>query len=863
MHSPSHKAGAYLRTHTGIRRGLIGLAVAGLLLSGVLIALPLVAASYVEAWLRDNGAADARIDDVDINPFAGVVTVRGLAAGDADGARLHIDEAQLDLRWWPLASRRAYVELLRLQGVQADVVAGDDGVWRVGALRLAPGPEAGGAEVAVQAAGPTWGFGSELVDLRDVRVTYQDGVFDTRIDVRELRVGSQFSWETGRTTDLVVDLAINGSPLVLRSDVTAWAAEPNLSGRLTLTDLNLEGFRRELEALAGLRDARGMVGMDLNVSGRYDDDGVLRLEVSGPFNLNDAGFMTDDVQVSHQAFRWDGTISLALPAQPQEPLVRVDGTMQLAGLAAAAAGYDARLGDLSWDGNLALSPATADDEPLSVSTTAGLMATDLTLRHAGVDGLLAGFDEARVDVLELSGPASVSLDSLRLQGVRLLAAPEAAADGASDLLTVGEMTARGVSMQASRVRVDALTVAEPVLTVVRDEAGGIERLTAALAAVGGARADAAAEAAVDVEPTPGLIFELGRLEVTGTRWLDFLDRSVAPPASFQLADLALTAEEFSTESGDPVRFDLATSRSSTRLASTGTLQVLNQPFAADLEVQVESLALPPFSPYVPGYDIFRGRLSSDSRVTLAGDALDVRNDLLIERLQISAKDDADAVLSQGMTMPVDVALNLLRDRQDRIRFELPVTGSLSNPSFGTGDIVRQAMQKAVQNAAMSYVKNALQPLGALLMVGNLAAKAARPRFVPVEFLAGESTLPAVGREYLDKLSTMLAERPGLSLTLCGVATAADREALVAEALALQEAEAVDGEEAENAAAEGAAPLPPPQISDARLLRLAALRTTSVIGYLTEQPGVSRDRLFACREAIDSDADAAPRAEVTL
>jgi hypothetical protein len=111
---------------------------------------------------------------------------------------------------------------------------------------------------------------------------------------------------------------------------------------------------------------------------------------------------------------------------------------------------------------------------------------------------------------------------------------------------------------------------------------------------------------------------------------------------------------------------------------------------------------------------------------------------------------------------------------------------------------------------------------------------------------------------------MLAERPGLSLTLCGVATAADREALVAAAVARREAEALDADvAAESAAAENAAPQPPPQISDARLLRLAALRTTSVIGYLTEHPGVSRDRLFACREAIDDDAGAAPRAEVTL
>lgn len=880
MHdSTKTSAGDYLRDHAWLRRTLIGLALTGLLLAGVVVALPLVVAAYAEAWLRDNGAESARIDDVDINPFTGVATVRGLVAGDREGARLLIDQAQIDLRWWPLASRRAYVELLRLRGVRADVVAGDDGVWHVGALRLAPTPGDGDTEVDAQTVGPAWGIGSELVDLQDVEITYQDGVFDTGIDVRELRVGSHFSWDTGRTTDVVVDLTVNGSPLVLRSDVSPWADEPNLSGRLTLSDLSLEGFRQELEALAGLRDARGTVATDLNLSGRYGEDGVLRLTVAGTFDLNEAGFITDAARVSHQTLRWDGEVSLTLPAQPDEPLLRVDGTMDLGGLAAAAADFDARLGSLSWNGDLALAAAASDDGPPNVSATAELVAEDLELRHAGVDGLLAGFDEARVDALQVSGPATASLDSLRLQGLRMLAAAADGGEAKPDLMTMGELLARGVTLEERRVRIEGLEISEPVLTLVRDETGSIERLSAALAAIGGEPEEKQDEPNGTPAAAP-LVVELTRLEINGSRWLDFLDRSVEPPASFQLAELTLTAEGISTDSDTPVRVDLVTGRASTQLAVKGTVQVLTQPLAADLDVQLEALALPPLSPYLPSYDIFRGRLSSDTQVKLEGDALDVRNDLLIERLQLSAKSDADPVLAQGMTMPLDVALNLLRDRRDRIRIELPITGSLSNPSFGTGDIVRQAMQRALQNAAMSYVKNALQPLGTLLMVGNLAAKAARPRFVPVEFLAGESALPEAGREYLDKLSTMLAERPGLSLTICGVATDADREALVARAVARQaaataaQAEATPTAEtpqgietapvAEAAAtAEETAPEPSPTISDSRLLRLAALRTTTVIGYLTEQPRVARERLFACRETIDDDDDAAPRAEITL
>ncbi len=92
-------------------------------------------------------------------------------------------------------------------------------------------------------------------------------------------------------------------------------------------------------------------------------------------------------------------------------------------------------------------------------------------------------------------------------------------------------------------------------------------------------------------------------------------------------------------------------------------------------------------------------------------------------------------------MPVDVALDLLRDSDDRISLKLPVSGSLTDPQFGTGDIIRQATQSALQNAAMSYVKSALQPLGTIMLVGNLAAKAARPRFEPVAMFLAKPRFP--------------------------------------------------------------------------------------------------------------------------
>jgi len=139
-------------------------------------------------------------------------------------------------------------------------------------------------------------------------------------------------------------------------------------------------------------------------------------------------------------------------------------------------------------------------------------------------------------------------------------------------------------------------------------------------------------------------------------------------------------------------------------------------------VTLNALELPRFSSYIPGYNIDRGRLSTESAVSLNGEMLDIQNRVVLEQLRLAGKAaEGNAILAEGMSMPLDVALDLLRDGDDRISLSLPVTGSLSDPKFDSADIIRTVMQNALQNAAMSYVTNALQPLGTLLLIGDLAS----------------------------------------------------------------------------------------------------------------------------------------------
>jgi outer membrane protein OmpA-like peptidoglycan-associated protein len=202
-------------------------------------------------------------------------------------------------------------------------------------------------------------------------------------------------------------------------------------------------------------------------------------------------------------------------------------------------------------------------------------------------------------------------------------------------------------------------------------------------------------------------------------------------------------------------------------------------------------------------------------------------------------------MAAGAAMPLDVMLDLLRDSDDRIEIEIPVTGSLESFDVGLNQVIRKATQAALQKAAVAYVKNALQPLGTILFAAKLVGKAARPRFQPVVFAAGKSSLSGDHVEYTNKIAELLKKRPSLGLTLCGVATNHDEIALApVPEISLPEAQAT------------------PAVTSEMLLALAKARADALKDGLVSL-GVDVAQLFDCRASFEPSEDDVPRVEVML
>jgi len=134
----------------------------------------------------------------------------------------------------------------------------------------------------------------------------------------------------------------------------------------------------------------------------------------------------------------------------------------------------------------------------------------------------------------------------------------------------------------------------------------------------------------------------------------------------------------------------------------------------DAYVSVKNLALKHFSPYslhYTGYPISSGTMAFASENKINKFNLDSKNTIDIYNIDVGDKDDN---IDPEYMVPMKVGLYILKDKDDKIQFDVPVQGNLQDPEFSYIKIV----WKTIMNL---LIKVALSPLK---IVGNVAATGA-------------------------------------------------------------------------------------------------------------------------------------------
>jgi flagellar motor protein MotB len=829
------------------------------LLLGVIIltTLPFGLSYAVNNWLRQNGGEQVTIRDVDFNLFTGRASIEDLRLSSGQRELMAIPRLDLDLDWLPLFSRQVVVRSVLIHGVALEVEQAADGSLRIGGINLA---DDGTTEDTKS--GNTWHLGVDALVITDTSVNYRTPKLqlDTRLD--DLRLSAIKTW-VDQPASVTLRGSINGAPINFEGELPPLSRGAGYRGHISIDGLDLAGFA----GIAGefVNDLEGRLDVSSKVDILQPQDAPLVLSQSGTVAVSALSFTEPDTRVALGRLAWDGEIGL----DGGESLnVNATGNVQGAGMNLDIGGRQLAVGEVNWAGRLEL--ASTDTVQLTCSVKGS--ATRLEFDIQGSAARLAQIDAVNIDNFVLHESGDIDITALTVDAIAL--AKMADGEEAGAIVSIGGLALDSARLAGGDVALGRLSVSDLVADLQRDSDGQwrmvqvIDSLQSPQEPVEPGSTETTAEA-------QGPAISIDAITITGDSAVSMNDASVQPAFTTRLAISAAEIgriDSAAPAADTPLTLAARTGKHS-KIEIKGTLRPFAERLTLDLDSHLEGIALTEVSPYTIstlGYALKSGHLDADSAIGVDQGKLDIGNKLTIRGLEVSAVENASREkLDQQMAVPLDTALNMLRDKHDTIKLDLPVSGDIDSPDFDISDAVNTAVSKALKKGARTYLLLALQPYGALISVAQIAGEAASSvRLDPVVFAAGGKDVPADTHDYLEKVAGILTDRPELNIKICGHAGEQDRLAIGGPVGAPPTAggrlpDTVLEPGLAQSPQAGATPPPAAVVTDAQLLELAEQRAVAVTDFLVTRYGVTASRLVTCQPSIDSKAEAQGRVDLLI
>ena len=183
--------------------------------------------------------------------------------------------------------------------------------------------------------------------------------------------------------------------------------------------------------------------------------------------------------------------------------------------------------------------------------------------------------------------------------------------------------------------------------------------------------------------------------------LDLLDRSIKPSFFTSIAEVNGKIEQLSSSHDQPARVKLtAKANGHAPIEISGKLHPFTGDLFADLQVKMSNVNLSRLTPYANkyvGYQISKGKLDIQLHYLVDRGKLTAANRLFLDRFTFGSRVESP----DATTLPVKLAVALLRNRQGEIDLNLPVEGDLDDPQFSLGDVIVKVVVNLITKAVTS------------------------------------------------------------------------------------------------------------------------------------------------------------------
>ena len=626
-------------------------------------------------------------------------------------------------------------------------------------------------------------------------------------------------------------------------------------------------------------------GSGLNWNGKFEfasQQQKVDTKLDGELKLAKLEVATADALLTEEDLEWDGSIQIFLPETVEAQRFITDGKLESRRQTIALVRENLSLANenLAWKGRF---NCGLQDFSAGLAAEGDFSLTELAI--TATNKKLRLLRSKAVSLKSIKGDADTqfSVATAKISGLDLVGQPDAPTE--SSLFSAAEVEVNTIKLERRKqVSIESARIVA-AKGILHHQSDGrwlfIEDLTTFLADSGtGAPKPLQKKTAAKTQPhgkekEVEFGIRLGSLEIVGDSVVRFEDETVSPTfrTDLRLKKASLTGiDSFKPEQSSPFSLE-ASSRKYTQLKLQGSVQPFGERVSMDLKGKIKAAEMPPLSPYAVkaiGYNLSSGTMDADIDLKIIVGKMEGKGDLIFYNPVVKAVDPEKLKNEKGKFIPLQSALEVLRDKNNDVRLKMPVSGDVTNPKFSISDAINQALIKGLTMATLSYMKYMLGPYGMAIGIVELGAKVGAKaltgiRLNPVDFQPGVSDPDPANMEYLDKVAAILKQKQDVRLRLCGWATESDR---MGRSEATPESTAPSGskvpviksEDGGQSDAQKASRLP---LTDGAMLQLAEQRADLLKDIVVSRHGIKDERIFICQPQIDENPGAKPRVEIVF
>jgi hypothetical protein len=277
---------------------------------------------------------------------------------------------------------------------------------------------------------------------------------------------------------------------------------------------------------------------------------------------------------------------------------------------------------------------------------------------------------------------------------------------------------------------------------------------------------------------------INEIQLVNTQTIQIVDESITPQYKrefyidhFSLKNLNsnLPAQQ------SPFKFNARSDKYS-KINFSGHVKPFTPLLNLKIKGSLTEISLPPASGYITdslGFGFESGELDMQLDSDIVDAVISGSSLIQIRGVALAnADNNQQNIIEEQTSMPLNVALGMLKDDNDNIELDIPLYGDIESPLFGFSSFIGLVTKKAIQTAASDYLIKTFIPYANIVILTMSATDYLMTlKFEDLPYKNGQVEISDEQSQFMNQFVALMKDKKDAQVKVCAISALSDLSAI--------------------------------------------------------------------------------------